>query len=164
MLIEKNTSPLLNLAIIDQLHLLQLQFERVFIPPAVVDELRLDTQLPGVERIRSALEAGWLVVHELNNQYLVRALERDLDLGESQAIALALQLEFSDVLMDEHDGRAAAKALGLSPVGVLGILLRAKELTQVAEIQPLMQALQQDAGFYIADGLFAKMLAVAGEG
>jgi predicted nucleic acid-binding protein len=50
----------------------------------------------------------------------------ELDQGEAAAIALALELEHRQILMDERDGRAKAKALGLQPVGVRGVLLRAK--------------------------------------
>jgi predicted nucleic acid-binding protein len=50
-----NTSPLLNLALINHLELLRQQFSSVLIPPAVLGELRTDTDLPGAESIRLAL-------------------------------------------------------------------------------------------------------------
>jgi len=50
----------------------------------------------------------------------------ELDAGESATIALALELGASRILLDETDGRTVAKALGLRPIGVLGVLLRAK--------------------------------------
>jgi len=45
-----NTSPLLNLAIIDQLDLVRDQFGEVLIPEAVLKELRVDEPLPGSAR------------------------------------------------------------------------------------------------------------------
>jgi uncharacterized protein len=45
--VGSNTSPILNLAIIGRLDLLQQQFGEVGIPPAVQAELMLGTGLPG---------------------------------------------------------------------------------------------------------------------
>ena len=156
--VVSNTSPLLNLAIIDQLNLLPQQFDQVYIPIAVVEELRLDTSLPGVRRIKQGMESGWLVLRDLSDQNIATALERDLDHGEAQAIALALQLGQPIVLIDEHEGRSIAKTMALRPVGVLGILLRAKVLGHISEIKPNLLALQQEAGFYIADKLFTSIM------
>ena len=55
-----NTSPLLNLAIIDCLSLLQQQFGEIWIPPVVIKELRLEEDLPGSHAVREAIEGGWL--------------------------------------------------------------------------------------------------------
>ena len=87
----------------------------------------------------------------------------ELDRGEAEAITLALQLGHARVLMDERDGRAKARALGLQPICVLGVLLRAKTDGQVQSVEPIMAALKQDAGFFIADGLYLALLQEAGE-
>jgi len=52
--------------------------------------------------------------------------------------------------MDEHEGRAAAKAMGLIPTGVLGVLLRAKRAGDLQSVEAAMRARQDEAGFYIA--------------
>lgn len=57
-----NTSPILNLAIIGRLALLKEQFETVFIPPAVREELRVESELPGSRVIGEAIEAGWIQI------------------------------------------------------------------------------------------------------
>ena len=67
-----NTSPLLNLAIIDQLDLLRQQFGEILIPKAVLEELRVEEMLPGSDDLREALVAGWLQVREVNNPSLVQ--------------------------------------------------------------------------------------------
>jgi predicted nucleic acid-binding protein len=54
--IVSNTSPVLNLAIIGKLTMLQRQFGEVWIPTAVLDELKLETNFPGVPEIQLALE------------------------------------------------------------------------------------------------------------
>jgi uncharacterized protein len=161
--VVSNTSPILNLAIIGQLELLHQQFDEVLIPPAVLSELKLDSELPGVELIRLALQHNWLRSIELSSVVVARALKRDLDDGEAEAIALALQLGLTTVLIDEHDGRAVAKAMGLTPIGVLGVLLRAKRTSNLDSVAAAMRAMQDQAGFFIADDLFASILREAGE-
>jgi hypothetical protein len=161
--VVSNTSPILNLAIIGRLDLLRQQFSAVLIPPMVLQELKVDTELPGVEPIRLALQNRWLQVVELSNIDMARALRRDLDNGEAEAIALALQLKLMTVLIDEHDGRAAARAMGLVPVGVLGILLRAKRTGNLDSVVTAMRALQDQAGFFINPDLFASLAREAGE-
>ena len=158
-----NTSPLLNLAIIDQLHLLQQQFLEVLIPPVVLAELKPGTDYPGTECIQHGLDTQWLRVIELKDDTLVRALRLELDHGEAAAIALAIELSHTQILMDERDGRAKAKALGLQPVGILGILLRAKLDGQIPAIETSLQALRREAGFFIADNLYEAVLVEAGE-
>jgi predicted nucleic acid-binding protein len=67
------------------------------------------------------------------------------------------------VLIDEHDGRAAAKAMGLVPVGVLGILLRAKRTGNLDSVVTAMRALQDQADFFINPDLFASLAREASE-
>jgi len=45
MAVVSNTSPILNLAIIGRLDLLRRQFHEALIPPAVVSELKMETDL-----------------------------------------------------------------------------------------------------------------------
>ena len=90
--VVSNTSPLLNLAIIDQLDLLRKQFLEILIPPIVLAELKPVTDYPGTERIQRALDTRWLRVVELKDDTLARALRLELDQGEAAAIALAIEL------------------------------------------------------------------------
>jgi uncharacterized protein len=161
--VVSNTSPILNLAIINQLDLLRQQFEEVIIPAAVLSELRLDEEFPGVNPIRQALQSAWMHTTEVKNSHVVRALRLELDHGESEAIALSLELGLNQILMDENDGRTIAKAMGLTPTGVLGILLKAKRAGKLDSIKLVMRILQQDAGFYIAPDLLTALLREAGE-
>lgn len=158
-----NTSPLLNLAIVDHLNLLQQQFAEILIPSGVLLEPKLETNYPGVKSIQKAIDARWVRVVQLKNSHLVQVLMLELDQGEASAIALTLELGLKQVLMDEREGRAKAKALGLQPVGILGILLRAKLEGQISSVETIMQSLQSEAGFFIADSLFKAILVEAGE-
>jgi hypothetical protein len=97
--VVSNTSPILNLALIGQLTLLRDQFEQVWIPGGVLGELRVQEDLPGSQAIRAALAEGWLRSQEVDDLALVQALCRDLDQGEAEAIALAIQGKAEWVLL-----------------------------------------------------------------
>jgi hypothetical protein len=153
-----NTSPKLNLAIINQLDLLPEQFGEIWVPPMVIKELRLEEELPGSHAIRGAREAGWLRVGEVKDQSIVQLLQRDLDRGEAEAIALALQLKAEWTLLDERDARKVAKALGLNVTGLLGILLRAQRQGKSLSLQKMVEELRDNAGFRIGAELVADLL------
>lgn len=158
-----NTSPIMNLAIIGQLHLLRKQFGEIRIPPAVLDELRVEDNLPGSHALKDAISSGWIFVESVANQVFVRVLQNTLDNGESEAIALAVQLNAERILLDERDGRRIAKALSLDITGVLGILLRARQEGDISSLRETMDALRQNAGVFIADTLWNSILREVGE-
>jgi len=161
--VVSNTSPLLNLAIVSRPALLREQFGEIWVPPGVMGELRLEEDLPGSGAMREAKETGWLRVAEVEDQPLVQALRRDLDQGEAEAIALALQMKAEWTLLDERDARTVAKSLGLRVTGVLGILLRARREGKLASLQTVMEELRQKAGFHIGAELFADLVKQSGE-
>ena len=158
-----DTSPILGLASIGQLELLHDQFGAVFIPRAVLAELKTDTDFRGTSVIRDALQSGWLEAREVQNIPLVQALAMELDNGEAEALALATDLGIEIIVMDEHDGRMRARAMGLKTVGVIGILLRAKKEGKIQSLQDVLQSLREQIGFFISDELFQKILREAGE-
>lgn len=55
------------------------------------------------------------------------ALQMELDPGEAEAIALAVELKAHLLLLDERRGRVVASRLGLHFVGLLGVLSEAKQ-------------------------------------
>jgi predicted nucleic acid-binding protein len=158
MLVVSNTSPILNLALIDKLSLIQEQFKTVTIPKGVLGELRVGENLPGSNKFLDALDAKWLQVEELQDRAMLRILRRELDAGEAEAIALALETKTQWVLLDESEARRIAKDLGLKVTGVLGILLRAYRQKRIPSLRIEMERLREKAGFYIADHLFEDLL------
>ena len=164
MLTVSNTSPILNLAIIEHLNLLPQQFEEVWIPNAVQEELRLDEDLPGSSIIRHAVADGWLKVKPIENAAFVQVLARELDRGEAEAIVLAIELSADRILLDEREARRVAKALQLPVTGVLGILLSAYKAEQLSPpMAIILDVLQEEAGFRLADSLVQTVLQACGE-
>lgn len=51
-----------------------------------------------------------------------------------------------------------ALEMGLVPIGTLGILVRAKQEKPIVEVQPIMDRLIHDLGFYISHELYDAVL------
>ena len=161
MTVVSNTSPITNLAAIDQLHLLREIYGTILIPQAVYDELTVfDRPVPGTAEVQMF---DWINVRRVTDRNQVANLRQVVDAGEAEAIALALELSAERLLIDEASGRALAESLGLSITGILGTLLIAKQRGLVLSIQPLMEDLIQKAGFWVSPGLYRLVLDSAGE-
>lgn len=163
MLVVSNTSPLLNLAIIDHLFLLPEQFGQIHIPTAVLRELKIDEDRPGSVHLQSALEQGWLISCSVGNMALVNLLQQQLHQGESEAIALAVERSANTILLDEKEAREAARTFAISMTGVLGILLRGWYDGSVISLTTATERLQREANFRIAPRLLQKVLQESGE-
>lgn len=161
MIVVSNTSPITNLAVIGRLELLGSQFSGIQIAEAVWDELNAkNTQWPGANEVS---QSPWIKRSASKNRTLVTALQRHLDPGESETLALALDLSADLVLLDEKDGRHAAQQLGLRVMGTVGVLIRAKQSRLIAAVRPELDALRQRAGFYLADDLYRQIVEISGE-
>ena len=84
-----DTGPLIALARAERLELLRRLYERVVVPPAVHDELALDSDRPGARVLAGAFDAGWIIAEAVPDSVLGRELARLLGPGEAEAIALA---------------------------------------------------------------------------
>jgi predicted nucleic acid-binding protein len=136
-------------------------YGEIAIPEGVWKELNaLEKQWPGAKDVEAA---SWIRRHAVKNLSLVAVLRRDLDPGEAESIALALELGADLILLDEKEGRRAAQRLGLQVMGVVGILIAAKAEHKVDLIQPYLNALRQLAGFYVSHELYQEALIRAKE-
>jgi predicted nucleic acid-binding protein len=76
--------------------------------------------------------------------------------GEVEALQLALQVKASGVLMDDFDGRKAARQLGLSVIGTVGLLERAAE-KRLIEFPDAVARLRQ-TNFFISPEFLVQAL------
>jgi predicted nucleic acid-binding protein len=161
MIVVSDTSPLTSLATISHFDLLRELFGQIHIAQGVWAELNQGgLRHPGSREVENA---SWVTRHDVEDRTLVTILRRDLDRGEAETLALAIELKADLVLLDEQEGRHAASRLGLHPLGVLGILLQAKRLQKIEEIRSRLDALRRQAGFFLGDRLYREVLAQAGE-
>ena len=158
-----NTSPISSLACIGRLNLLHEQFGDIWIPQAVRTELRDIPDAAVRKTIDEATQAGWLRLRDASDANVVNLLLVELHQGEAEAIALALEMRARRLLIDEREGRATSRLLGLHVTGVLGVLLRAKKMGQINAVKPEIDMLRTQAGFFIASALEQAILVQAGE-
>ena len=158
--VVSDTSPIRALEWVGRLDVLPKLFDRILIPPMVAAELNST-----VARYRkiNVLNYPFLILAFPSDQAQVDLLLQQLDRGEAEAIALALESKADALLIDELDGRAIARKHGLSVLGTLGILLSAKQRDLIGTVRPLVDQLQMELGFFIDDKLRAEILRRAGE-
>jgi hypothetical protein len=161
--VVSNTSPISNLAIIEKLDLLRVQFQKILIPEAVDRELKALSNPRARAAVESALTQGWLEVRAVGPFPLPKLLSLNLHEGESEAIALAVEVNASRVLLDEREARAAALVLNLKITGVLGVLLRAKQQGDIVILGLVIEQLRKEAHFFVAPDLERHLLESAGE-
>jgi len=160
-MIVSNTSPIINLACIGRLDLLPALFGEIVIPQAVFHEVTvIAPNAPGAAEVRSAT---WIRQHPVANRALVAALRLELDPGESEAIACALETQATLLLIDERRGRKVAQRLNQPTTGLLGVLLLARKRGLLEAIRPSMDDLRRLAGFWISEALYRQVLREAGE-
>jgi predicted nucleic acid-binding protein len=141
--------------------LLGFLFGQIIIPEAVWRDLHAgDVTWPGRQEVDAAI---WIKRSRVPTAPLLTELMSDLGPGESEAIALALDLKADLILLDEKEGRRKAQRLGLRVMGVGGVLLAAKARQHLAEVRPCLDGLRHIAGFYLSEGVYQALLAAANE-
>jgi predicted nucleic acid-binding protein len=154
--IVSNASPLINLARIGKLDLLRQLYGEILLPEAVWHEVVVDgAGQPGANEVEAA---AWIGRRSAKNKQLVQALLQELDAGEAEAIALALEEGADWLLMDEPLGRESARHLKLRCIGLVGVLLAAKRKGLIPAIKPCLDALRDLAGFRLKDSLYTRIL------
>lgn len=108
MIIVSDTSPINNLAAINYLYLLHQLYRTVLIPEAVYRELT-DPNFP-VAGATEVQTFDWIQTRAVADCTLVEALNNELDIGEAEAIALAVEIQADQVLIDERRGRLIASS------------------------------------------------------
>ena len=99
----------------------------------------------------------------MRDRQILDRLSEELDIGEAEAIALAVEVQADQVLIDERRGRTIAARFHLRYTGILGILVEAKAQGLIVEVKPLFDALINQAGFWATRALYERVLQLVGE-
>jgi predicted nucleic acid-binding protein len=161
MIIVSNTSSISNLAKVGQLDLLQKLYQTILIPNAVYREL-LDKRA-GETVITAVQSATWLEIKQVHNQDRVNRLRNIVNVGEAEAIALAVEVNATRLIIDERLGRQAAANQGLSITGIFGVLIAAKKQGLIPVVKPVMDNLISQANFRVSSQLYIDVLIAANE-
>lgn len=161
MVIVSDTSILSNFFQIGQLDILRLVFHQLVIPVKVAEELQQLSHF-GFD-VSWVNNTDWMEIRQVSHADWVTPLLSTVDAGEAEAIVLAKELQADYILIDDLQGRQVAVQQGLTVIGSLGILLKAKQAGHIPLIRPLMDDLMSIAKAFIAPKLYADVLLLAGE-
>jgi predicted nucleic acid-binding protein len=98
----------------------------------------------------------------VKNSAFVAVLKTQMDEGEAEAIALAVELVNVILILDDKKARRVAQQIGLKVIGTVGMLLRAKNQGVITEIKPLLTELVQ-VDFRITNAIIQEALRLSGE-
>jgi len=123
----------------------------------------VDKLVPGAIEVQTLSWIRTQAVTNIQGVIDIQTSEDNIDLGEAEAIILALELKADLIFMDERRGRALAATYGLKVTGLLGILLQSKGQGLISLVKPVMDRLIEEADFRISSDLYATVLRNAGE-
>ena len=127
-----NASPLIIFGKLNKIDILRRVFRNIEITKEVFNEV----VLKGIEKnskdaliIKEHIDNKTIKVFGLKERFYNTANKiqtiYNLDIGEAETIALALQLNKKEIIIDEISAREAAKAFGIKPIGSLKVLITA---------------------------------------
>lgn len=110
-----------------------------------------------------SLKKIWKLLKINENHFLVKSLKKDIDYGESEAIALAVEMNADLILLDDKMARTVASNFDLNILGTMGILVRARKKGLIQQLQPEINNLLVLANFRLSNELIKRVLREVGE-
>lgn len=160
MVVVSDSSVITGLLAINKLHLLQNLFHNVLLTPTVYSEI---STLKKYNYPIEDINTSWINVKGIKDHKKLQSLKLELDLGEAESIVLALEEKADFLLVDEKKGRDIAKKEGLNIVGLLGILVLAKNVGLIPLLRPEIEALTSKIEFRLHKKLILAALDAVGE-
>jgi len=148
-IVISDTSCFIVLSRIGQLELLQKLFSNIITTPEIAEEF--GEALP-----------KWVDIIAVKDKYKQQLFEIQVDKGEASAMALAMELDNSLLIIDDYKARKLAKALNLDFIGTIGIVNLAKQRGIINAIKPILEKIKK-TNFRISSELELHMLVVAKE-
>jgi len=160
-----DSSPLILLGKIGLARLLPALGGRLTIPQDVVDEINAaPAEDAGRQALAAIIRSEDPIISPPAPKPEVTAFR--LDKGEAAVLSAVLDRQGSRMVrvavMDDMQGRRAAKALGIPTLGTVAILLRAKEGGEIPLVVPALHSVRA-AGAWIGDAFCADVARSAGE-
>ncbi|CAN2049301.1 DUF3368 domain-containing protein [Candidatus Magnetomoraceae bacterium gMMP-13] len=155
-MIISNTTPLINFSAIHRLDILQSLFEKIYIPSAVKVELfEKGKYYPSTTELKNVQFIETMSIHNTMHR---DALLTELDIGEAEAITLALEKKAEFLLLDEVTGRMMAESYNIPIIGSIGCLVEAKRCNMIPSIKQLLDDMKYQAKFWVNPKLYEKIL------
>lgn len=144
-----DSSCLILLSKINELNILQLLFGEIIITKEIQQEF--NKPLP-----------DWVIIRSADDERVQKILESSLDKGESSAIALAVELENSLLILDDKKARNMAAQLHLDYTGTVGIIIDAKQNGYITSVKEVLHKIHQ-TDFRLSIDLENILLKLSGE-
>lgn len=152
-----NTTPIISLASVGRLDILEKLFGDIIVAEAVYAEIKAK-QSYGYDQI----DSHFIKVQRIQGQQYKQVLLTQLDLGEAETIILAKEIDANFVIIDENLGYRFANGAGLTAIRTLSLLLKAKEKGYITQVKPLLDEMI-DKGRWYSNAVYRSFLAKAGE-
>jgi hypothetical protein len=161
--IVTDSTVLIFLGKLRRLDWLRAEYDSVLVPTEVYEEVVTKGKELGARDatfVESAIEDGWIEVHEIDPRDDVR--KYDLEAGETEVLSLALSREHDEVLIDKEGVREVARLHDLRPRGTLYFLFTAVRDAEITfdEFLELLEKLL-DAGFYLHEAVYLEAIRTA---
>ena len=127
-IVISDTSTLILLHKINEFDLLEKVYGQLTTTPEIANEF--GEKLP-----------NWITIQSVKDKKYQKFLETQIDLGEASALALAAEFEDVLLLLDDLKARKLAAKLMLKTTGTLGIIHKAKQLSIIPKVKPLIDKL-----------------------
>ena len=104
----------------------------------------------------------WIKIQSVSDKKYQEILETQIDCGEASAIALAKEFDDALLLLDDLKARKLASKLNFKITGVLGIIHKAKQMSIIHKVKPLIDKLLK-TNFRISDKIVEEILTLNNE-
>ncbi|MEA3456210.1 MAG: DUF3368 domain-containing protein, partial [Campylobacterota bacterium] len=140
MILIADSSALIALSIVDKLDILEKLFGEVYIPKAVYGEISQENKTESHRLSLYCRDRILDISSDIN-------FNISLGLGESEAMVLYKEKNADFLLCDDKKAKKFARNFGMTVIGSLGVLLKAKEAKLIAEVAPLIEILKSSEIF-----------------
>jgi len=101
----------------------------------------------------------WIKIKKVTGIKYQKILETELDTGEASAIALASDFDDVLLLLDDLKARKLAVKLDYKVTGTLGIIHKAKQMSIIGAVKPIINLLI-NTNFRISDDIVSEILSI----
>ena len=155
-----NTTPLIALAGIGHLNVLEKLYGEVTIPRAVYNEICAKPDTECAKQLQQALD--WIAIEDIVNTEAKMYYKTQLHDGEVEVMILAKEKQADLIIVDDNNAKKHAKYLGLPVTGTIGVLIKAKNLGIVSALKPLLERMLENH-IYMSSVLMQMCLEEVGE-
>ncbi len=158
MIVIADSSALVALSICQALPLLEILFEKIYVPEAVFREVSIKGKSEA-DVLTDYLSTRIKSIQTDKTQIMNAA---NLGSGEQEAITLYIEFSADLLIIDDARAKKVAYANGLEVIGSVGVLLLAKQRGLINKIRPMLNLLAV-SDIHLGSSLIEKALNLAGE-